>query len=732
MYLKGKRSCILCRMAAVFLTAALFAAITLVIPEDLEAAENGSSASVGSQAQNGNASETAVYTVGNTKYTYSTSYDGKATVACITDCGTTDTEIDIPGEINGLKVTGIGFEAFKGCSSLVSVTIPEGVTSIGLEAFRECSGLTSVTIPSSVTKIGGLAFYKCSGLNSVTISEGVTSIGFHAFELCGALTSVTIPSSVTSIEEYPFGDCKNLMQINVAADNKNYKDIDGILFNKTGTKLVEYPSGRKGAYTISEDMESIDKGAFYGCRSLTSITIPEGVSSIGDRAFTCCVKLTSITIPSSVTSIGEDLFTLTPGLTEIKVAADNKNYKDIDGVLFNKSGTELIQYPSARKGMYTIPEGVISINDYAFSPCIYLTSITIPSSVTVIGNGAFYYCSGLTAIEIPESVTSVGGLAFMACSGLMSVTLPSGIKEIGNQAFGYLYYDGSKIDNFTIYGQKGTAAESYAAKNGFAFVETAYKSDSSTNIAIQYPKDAIENDELIKLITKGIAENGDEYEEIKDKLNAENAGNVKFAAFDIKLQDNNGNSVRPRGQITVKIPVPAGISGSKCRVYYMDGNGKFTDMNATYSNGFVVFSTNHFSMYIVTEAQISSSGSGDNSDGSGDASDDNGDNESSEVSGSNGDGRTSNEGNNTLSGSSATNAAETPDNGNIEAPSEAANGENSETPSEAVSGNEEAEETSDDSDSPKTGDMPGKSMALFMMCIVSAGAAALAVRGKKA
>jgi hypothetical protein len=110
-------------------------------------------------------------------------------------------------------VTSIGSSAFFDCSSLTSVTIPEGVTVIGYYAFYGCSGLTSVTIPEGVTEIGDNTFYYCSGLTSVTIGDGVTSIGSSAFYYCFGLTSVTIGDGVTSIGSSAFSWCFGLTSV---------------------------------------------------------------------------------------------------------------------------------------------------------------------------------------------------------------------------------------------------------------------------------------------------------------------------------------------------------------------------------------------------------------------------------------------------------------------------------------------------------------------------------------
>ena len=87
----------------------------------------------------------------------------------------------IPSEINGKQVTGIGGQAFEGCTGLENITIPDSVTEIGLEAFSGCTSLTNITIPDSVTSIGRYAFSGCTSLTSITIPNSVTSIGKYAF-----------------------------------------------------------------------------------------------------------------------------------------------------------------------------------------------------------------------------------------------------------------------------------------------------------------------------------------------------------------------------------------------------------------------------------------------------------------------------------------------------------------------------------------------------------------------
>ncbi len=298
----------------------------------------------------------------------------------------------------------------------------------------------ALTIPATieglpVTSIGKHAFDNCDGLTSVTIPDGVTSLEYRSFYDCDGLTSITIPDNVTTIHAEALRGCNSLTSIVVSPNNALFSSVDGVLFNKNQTILLNYPAGKTGDYVIPGSVTSIRYLAFYDCDGLTSVTIPNSMTSIGLLAFYDCDGLTSVTIPDSVTSIGDRAFYRCRSLTNIAVSPGNTNYSSVDGVLFNKDQTTLLQCPAGKTGPYTIPNSVTFIEEFAFSYCDGLTSVTIPDSVTSIGHSAFSYCGGLTSVTIPDSITSFNSHTFYHCSGLTSVTIPDSVTSLSWSVF---------------------------------------------------------------------------------------------------------------------------------------------------------------------------------------------------------------------------------------------------------------------------------------------------------
>jgi hypothetical protein len=201
----------------------------------------------------------------------------------ITITGYTGTggDVTVPDTITDLPVTRIGSRAFYSCTNLLSVTMLGGVTNIESEAFRSCTSLANVILPESVISIGSEAFRYCSGLTNFYFPKGVKSIGDNLFSFC-----------------------TNLMTISVDASNNSFCSVDGVLFNKKQTYLVQCPAGRAGSYTIPNTVLLVLSRSFWSCLSLTNITIPNGVTGIHQAVFRHCSGLTSLTIPSSVGIIG--------------------------------------------------------------------------------------------------------------------------------------------------------------------------------------------------------------------------------------------------------------------------------------------------------------------------------------------------------------------------------------------------------------------------------------------
>ena len=304
------------------------------------------------------------------------------------------------------SVTEIEASSFLECSSLEKIIIPDSVTSIGDSAFYNCVELANISIPSTVKSIGERVFENCEKLTSIIIPDTVTSIEERAFYCCSEMTSIFIPASVSSIGNNAFGNCDKLKEITVSDDNKYYTSKEGVLFDKSMSKLICYPEGKEGtSYTIPESVTSLEPYALQGS-SLNTIQLPNKLTLIREGALSYMSGISSINIPENVTDIEPNAFAFS-GLTEIKVDENNKHYADKDGVLFDKNLSTLICYPcSYPETEYTVPSGVSRIEEYSFYGVTNLQEIIIPSSVTTISNNVFYRHFGKITINKPKGSIS--------------------------------------------------------------------------------------------------------------------------------------------------------------------------------------------------------------------------------------------------------------------------------------------------------------------------------------
>lgn len=392
-------------------------------------------------------------------------------------------------------IRGIDDNAFENCTKLESVALGKNLVSIGNEAFAGCSNLKSITIGNGVETIGNYAFMHCGSLETVSIGENVSSIGEGAFTCQGKDT----------VSEIIVPGYSSLKNITVSENNTNYKSVDGNLYTKDGSELVQYAIGKTdstftipssvtkiGIYafslcdslrtiTIPDNVETISTYAFAACSNLTTVVIGNGVTDIGSYAFNNCSDLTSVTLGTSVNSIGSNAFGANCSLVEIinksslNLTKGSNDYGFIAKYALNikTSGTTDIQneddylfytYDSKNYLVSYIGNDVdlelpryynsvsYEIYQYAFDNSIGLKSVKIPVGVSKIGKAAFEGCYDLVSVEMEENVSRLENAVFRNCYALKTISIGIGVVYIGDYVFDdcssltTINYNGTVVD----------------------------------------------------------------------------------------------------------------------------------------------------------------------------------------------------------------------------------------------------------------------------------------------
>lgn len=283
-------------------------------------------------------------------------------------------DIVIPDSITlygrAYPVTCIAENAFKGNTSITSVTIGKQVDAIGQSAFEDCTGLTTVTMAGGDkwAMLAPAAFKGCTSLHDVLLSDSTVCISDEAFMDCKAIENIRMPKWLGEIGERAFENCTNLKSV-----------------------------------AIPEHLNIIDSKTFYHCDSLKTVTMNQQVQYIKDYAFSYCQKLSDITLPESLEIIGKSAFIDCRGLTDITLP---QKARDL--------GEGAFRYCYGLKNIQ-LPKGLKKVENLVFANCGNLTTIALPETVTEVGDQAFYQCGNIVSLTLEKGVKSIGEQAFSGC-----------------------------------------------------------------------------------------------------------------------------------------------------------------------------------------------------------------------------------------------------------------------------------------------------------------------------
>ncbi len=425
------------------------------------------------------------------------------------------------------QLDGEGTLTISGSGEMENFAIPEGDNE-GAPWLEYSEQIKNVKIKKGITYVGANAFYGCSNLETIIIPEGVTDIGGEVGEECDNLKKVQFPGT---IKVSPYEDYDYMAQGIIV--HKDYVAVDGVLFNKSKTKLLRYSSQKTDKeYSVPESVKKIADSAFDYNNHLESLILPKGLKQFSSATLTECYNIKKLTIPASLKKLNME-YTIDT-LEEIKVVKGNgkKRYSSKDGVLFNAKKTKLITYPAAKKDTeYKIPKSVKKIAGSAFLQCHNLEYVEIPNGLEKMVS--FHGCVSLEMIKIPEGLENAG--SYEECYALKSVVIPSSVKEMSKYTFNLCR------NHLTIYGEKDSYAQKYAKKYGYKFI--VLEGDTKRISVCR------------RAVVTGV-ENGKTYKgSVKLSVFGEGIQSVKLNGKKIK----NGKTVKKKGKYTLVITNSYGL-----------------------------------------------------------------------------------------------------------------------------------------------------------------------------
>lgn len=252
-------------------------------------------------------------------------------------------------------------------------------------------------------------------ISVINVEEGITALGGNLTRYTNAAT-VYLPASLETLtvqddglatlgnNYYKAGEVPTgIGKVVIAEGNKNYKMIDGVLFNMDETVLIKYTNEAAEDYVVPDGVIEVSSKAFARSGHIRSLKLNEGLVKIGADCFDKSQYIEELIIPASVETIGSSSFAAMPSLKSITFKNPN-----LDGYSTIGSDRDHLM----KTLTVNLPEGVKRIPDKFFSSLTPLEEIVLPDSVEEIGTGAFRYCENLKKITIGKSIKKINGNAF--------------------------------------------------------------------------------------------------------------------------------------------------------------------------------------------------------------------------------------------------------------------------------------------------------------------------------
>jgi len=291
------------------------------------------------------------------------------------------------------------------------------------ELFLELGGPMVIEIYAELTDTM-LCQLRSVSDGSLLRSECFTG-ALHELDLAQTVTAAGDYTLHVAIEKYGYLGSSGDITIhisekaaNICGDGLTWTEENGVVIISGTGPMYDYTrdtspwAGPSVTEVIVEDgVTGIGSCAFCGCENLTAVTLPDSLLTVSARAFAGCSALTGIFIPNGVTFIDPTAFQSASHLTAYEVAEGNTAFRSVGGTLLSADGAVLLACPGGTEGVYTVPDGVTAIGDYAFYECWQLTGLTIPEGVTTIGAHAFTSL-WLDSMDLPASIRSIGEYAF--------------------------------------------------------------------------------------------------------------------------------------------------------------------------------------------------------------------------------------------------------------------------------------------------------------------------------